>query len=277
MRSVDPEIYTEDYFLRDCADFEEYKRSKGETLGPRLKRVVKYISLKPGMTVLDIGCGRGELAIWAAKKGARVTAIDYSKAAVKLTKAAISRKPKKVKDRIKVKLLNAKDVDKLRGKFDLIVMTDVLEHLYPEEQRIIIGKLNKITKRGGRILAHTEPNHIYVEYTYRLWCYPMSRILVGLWNKLFHKKYVDIPSPKTLRTDSHKIMHINEPTYSRLKKLFKSGRFRPKLITKVTIEKPVLSWKDRLYNFLVCLIPLSNYYPLNIFFANDFIILADKI
>ena len=48
------------YYVNDAADF------------------IKRLNLKPGMTVLDVACGTGNLAIPAARTGASVTGVDIA-------------------------------------------------------------------------------------------------------------------------------------------------------------------------------------------------------
>src|SRR5678809_289176 len=48
------------YYANDAADF------------------IKRLDLKPGMTVLDVACGTGNLAIPAARTGADVTGVDIA-------------------------------------------------------------------------------------------------------------------------------------------------------------------------------------------------------
>ncbi len=48
------------YYADDAADF------------------IKRLDLKPGMTVLDVACGTGNLAIPAARTGANVTGVDIA-------------------------------------------------------------------------------------------------------------------------------------------------------------------------------------------------------
>src|SRR6185295_8236859 len=48
------------YYANDAADF------------------IKRLDLKPGMTVLDVACGTGNLAIPAARTGATVTGVDIA-------------------------------------------------------------------------------------------------------------------------------------------------------------------------------------------------------
>ena len=275
-RGLDPNLYTEEYYLTNCAGFDEFKKTKGEKLDPRLKKALSYAKVRSGMRVLDVGCGRGELVFWAARQGARAIGIDYSKVAIRLAKKALKTQGKEVKKKAKFLVKNAKEMDFESESFDWIFLTDVLEHLYPEEQEVVLDKIYKILKKGGKIIARTEPNRIYVDFIYPYWCYPISSVLIGLWNKFLKKNYIDIPPP-TSRTKYQKAMHINEPTYFGLRRLFNKHKLETRIITKVAIEKPIISWKDRVYNLIVCFLPFSRYFPLNILFANDFTVIAKKV
>lgn len=53
-------VYTEDYYLTDNEGFREYEKGLSENIHPKFKRALKYAGLRPGMQVLDLGCGRGE-------------------------------------------------------------------------------------------------------------------------------------------------------------------------------------------------------------------------
>lgn len=49
-------------------------------------QLTENINLCPEWTVLDIGCGPGDIAIWAAKKSKRVTALDFSAEMLRMLK-----------------------------------------------------------------------------------------------------------------------------------------------------------------------------------------------
>ena len=70
MRQVDPKVYSKDYYLNACLGYEEFKLSKGRKVHPRIRSFVESFEIKKGMYILDLGCGRGDIAIEYAKKGA---------------------------------------------------------------------------------------------------------------------------------------------------------------------------------------------------------------
>jgi len=278
MRRVDPKVYTKEYYLKDCSGYELFNRTKGKRLEPRLKALVKKIPMKPAMRVLDIGCGRGEMVFWAAAKGAEATGIDYSKSAIDLAKKAQKKQKPVIKNNVKFGLGDAKKLEFPKNSFDMVFMIEVLEHLYPEEQEKIMKEIRRVLTKNGKLFIHTAPSKTFNDVAYPFWCYPMSTTLVGLSNLLFGSKYPNIASHREIRTKSHKAMHVNEPTYFSLKALFEKHGFSGSIrSTNITVKKPEISWKDKLFNSLVYFHPISNFPPFNIVWGNDFWALLKKI
>jgi predicted nicotinamide N-methyase len=75
-----------------------------------------------GRRVLDLGCGTGLLSIVAARRGARVTAIDLMPESVALTRRNAAR----AGVAIDVRLADVRDPECELGTFDLVVASDVL-------------------------------------------------------------------------------------------------------------------------------------------------------
>ena len=76
--SLPSTLYTEDYFLTACEGYQEFAESHGEHLSRRLAAAFAVASVEPGMRVLDVGCGRGEILRHCAHLGARAYGIDYA-------------------------------------------------------------------------------------------------------------------------------------------------------------------------------------------------------
>ena len=68
----------------------DYDRQFTETPLARALRGIVWerlaVHVRPGMRVLDIGCGTGEDAVWLARRGAHVIATDVSPAMLELTR-----------------------------------------------------------------------------------------------------------------------------------------------------------------------------------------------
>lgn len=94
--------------------------------------------------VLEIGCGKGELAYAIASQGAKkVLAIDYSEEAIKICK---KNKP------FKNLSFEAKSHKDLEGDFDIIVMEGVLEH-FDKPFDDLKTLIKKHLKKGGIVIS----------------------------------------------------------------------------------------------------------------------------
>ncbi len=97
-------------------------RSSSNNSLPVFRTEATMVSMSKGMSVLEIGCGTGMLAIELAKLGAQVTTLDFSKGMLDVFKQNI---PDDVKDRITILYedwyktnIAAKGWEK---KFDLVI------------------------------------------------------------------------------------------------------------------------------------------------------------
>ena len=269
MKHVDPSIYDKNYYLNVCLGSAEYKKSKGNKLNKKWIEMLNLVKLKPGMRVLDLGCGRGDLAFYLAKRRISVVGIDYSKAAIELANFSLRRMPYEVKKLVKFMLMDANKLNFQDNYFDLVIAIDVFEHLYKEELDLVMQKISKELKKDGILLVHTETNKIYLDFTHNFFVYPISSFLIKINNHFLKKSYQGLHQDP--RNEYHKLQHVNEPTIFYLKKIFSKFFFKGRIISSVGILKPIITWKDYLYNFFVCLYPLSSFFPLNILFATDYI------
>lgn len=277
MRRVDPEVYTEEYYLTDCTGHEEFRKSHGKQLDIALNELTKYFLINEEMRVLDIGCGRGEIVFYCSFKGARSTGIDYADASIKLADSARSKMSKKIQRNTKFIKMDAKDLKFPKSSFDLIIMSGIVEHLYPEELELVFAQIKRVLRPKGKLIVSTAPNKIFNDITYKYYCYPISTFLTSFWNKFTKSQYPNIAKPRDIRTESHYIMHINEPTFFSLRNLYKKFRFYGSIqSTNITVVKQKLSIKDSLFNLLVFMHPLSTKFPLNILFGSDFISVLTK-
>lgn len=113
----------------------------------KLDLVCKKIGLKPGQTVLDIGCGWGSFAKYAAEKyGARVTGITISKEQIALGKELCRGLPVELK---------FQDYREINEKFDHIVSLGMFEHVGSKNYRMYMRIAARCLKDEGIFLLHT--------------------------------------------------------------------------------------------------------------------------
>lgn len=110
--------------------------------------IARGADLKPGMNVLEVGCGTGLFTELLSKTGARLTAVDISP---ELLEQAAQRGL----DFAQVRFIPARFEDcALYGPFDAIVGSSVLHHLEIEHS---LRKIFDLLKPGG-VMSFAEPN-----------------------------------------------------------------------------------------------------------------------
>jgi len=273
VKSLSPKIYDKEYYLNSNLGSEEYKKYKGKKVHVTINNFANLLGDVKGKRILDLGCGRGDLVIELARRGAISVGVDYSKDGIDLAKDALKIQSGEIKKRVNFFVKDIVRADFENESFDIIVSSDVFEHLYKDELEIVVAKLSKILKPNGYLLIHTAPNKIYQDFTHVFYCYWMDLFLLKIYNFISKNNYPGLP--KDPRNDLHKKQHVNEPTYLYLSALFKRHNFEGQ-IDSIVPYKPNLSWKDKIYNIIVYIYPISNYFPLNLIFATEYICKQNK-
>ena len=116
----------------------------------RWARRVKMLSshLKPGMTVLELGCGTGSFTRELARSGADIVAIDVSPELLENAKLNCS------VPNVRFQIQNAYSLSYSEAVFDSVVGSSVLHHLEIEEA---LRDVYRVLKPEGTIYF-TEPN-----------------------------------------------------------------------------------------------------------------------
>lgn len=277
-RRVDPQLYTKEYYLHACTGYAAFNSSHGSILEPRLAMVAEFSPSWQNKRVLDIGCGRGELVFHAANHGARfAVGIDYAADSIAISKGAQTHQSQAVQKITRFFVADAHQLPFPSGSFDYVFFTEVWEHLYPEEIEIVLSEIHRVLTPNGTLIVHTAPTWIFNTITYPLWSYPVSSLLVWLHTQLTGKTYPNLPPPKDIRGTYELQMHVNESDHlSVYWQLLKHGFICSLFSTNQTVNKPILSWKDTVFNFCVYLSPLSRYFPFNIAWGNDIFAVAQK-
>lgn len=113
----------------------------------KLDLICRKLELKPGMTLLDIGCGWGGLADYAAKNyGVSVTGVTISVEQQKLAQ-----------ERCKGLDVNIilEDYRDLNEQFDRIVSVGMFEHVGPKNYATYFDVARRNIKEDGLFLLHT--------------------------------------------------------------------------------------------------------------------------
>ncbi|HEY4327760.1 MAG TPA: cyclopropane fatty acyl phospholipid synthase [Mucilaginibacter sp.] len=113
----------------------------------KLDLICRKLKLSPGMRMLDIGCGWGGLAQYAAEKyRVSVTGVTISENQAKLASENCRNLP------VEIKIQDYRDVD---GKFDRIVSVGMFEHVGYKNYKKFMATTFNLLKDDGLFLLHT--------------------------------------------------------------------------------------------------------------------------
>jgi cyclopropane-fatty-acyl-phospholipid synthase len=138
-------IYSCAYFDRESADLATAQTAK-------LRHVCRKLRLKPGQHLLDIGCGWGGLALYAAQTyGVKVTAVTLSRQQALLASDRVEAAG--LSDRIEVRHGDYRELDAF-GTIDAIVSVGMAEHVGQDNLPAYFRRAFRLLRAGGVFLNH---------------------------------------------------------------------------------------------------------------------------
>jgi len=118
----------------------------------KLELSCKKLGLKPGMRVLDIGCGWAGFGKYAADKyGVEVVGVTVSKEQKKLAEKLCKGLP------VEIRLQDYRELDE---KFDRIISIGMIEHVGKKNYREYMKVSHRCLKENGLFLLHTIGSNI---------------------------------------------------------------------------------------------------------------------
>ena len=134
-----------------CAYFRDPDSGLEEAQADKKAHIAAKLALAPGMTVLDIGCGWGGLALYLHDKtGADVLGITLSEEQLKVARRRAA--DAGVADKVRFELV---DYRHLTGRFDRIVSVGMFEHVGTAHYRVFMRRCRDLLSDDGVMLLHT--------------------------------------------------------------------------------------------------------------------------
>lgn len=122
------------------------------TISKVRKATVRAAAFQPAESVLDVGCGTGDLTLRAARKVGReahVAGIDASPQMIGVAQRKAARKGRAVDFR----LAPIEDLPFADGEFDVALSSFMLHHL-PDDLKVRgLAEVRRVLKPGGRLIA----------------------------------------------------------------------------------------------------------------------------
>jgi cyclopropane-fatty-acyl-phospholipid synthase len=133
-----------------CAYFENGDEDLATAQTKKIDHILNKIGLRPGQSLLDIGCGWGALVIRAAQKyGARCVGVTLSERQTELARERVAKLG--LQDKIEIRLQDYRDVE---GEFDRITSVGMFEHVGVQHLPEYFSRVRKLLAPGGVVMNH---------------------------------------------------------------------------------------------------------------------------
>jgi cyclopropane-fatty-acyl-phospholipid synthase len=134
-----------------CAVFEAEDTTLETAQMEKIDLICRKLDLKPGMKLLDVGCGWGTLILHATKEyGVKAVGVTLSQNQVELARTRVAQA--KLEDSVEIRLQDYRDVSET--DYDAISSVGMSEHVGDSKLDLYFNQLHSRIKAEGRILNH---------------------------------------------------------------------------------------------------------------------------
>jgi len=134
-----------------CAIFDTDETTLEAAQIEKIDLICRKLALKPGMKLLDVGCGWGTLIMHAAKEyGVKAVGVTLSRNQVELAQARIEKA--KLEKKIEIRFQDYREV--AETDYDAISSVGMSEHVGDSKLDLYFNQLHKRIKEEGRFLNH---------------------------------------------------------------------------------------------------------------------------
>ena len=144
-------LWLDDTMTYSCGYFKSKDDSLIQAQKNKVEHILKKLNLKEGETLLDIGCGWGELIISAAKEY-KVKAMGITLSSEQLEKVNERIKKEGLENLVEVKLADYRELK--NRTFDKVVSVGMLEHVGKDHLAEYFSAVNKLLNDKGVSLLH---------------------------------------------------------------------------------------------------------------------------
>jgi cyclopropane-fatty-acyl-phospholipid synthase len=145
-------LFLDPLMVYTCAYYRDPDDKLEQAQADKLDLVCRKLRLQPGETMLDIGCGWGSLAIWAAQHyGVRSHGVTLSRAQAEYAMRRIN--SENLTGRCLVEYRDFRDIA-ADARYDKIAAIGVIEHVGIPNYPAFFGRVREMLNDGGLYLNH---------------------------------------------------------------------------------------------------------------------------
>lgn len=146
------QLWLDEEMVYSCAYFKTGSENLEQAQQDKFHHLCRKLRLTPGEYLLDVGCGWGGLARFAAREyGVKVLGITLSREQLTLAKARV--KAEGLEDKVDLQLLDYRDLPQ-DGRFDKVVSVGMFEHVGHANLALYTQRLFGAVKEGGLVMNH---------------------------------------------------------------------------------------------------------------------------
>lgn len=146
-------LWLDESMSYSCAYFKNDTDTLYQAQVQKVDHILEKLHLEKGMTLLDIGCGWGFLLKRAAEKyGVKGVGITLSKEQYQKFSEDIKREG--LTEKLEVKIMDYRELEKSGLEFDRVVSVGMLEHVGRGNYDLFLKNVNSVLKPGGLFLLH---------------------------------------------------------------------------------------------------------------------------
>ncbi len=145
-------LWLDSEMVYSCAYFETGAEDIHRAQQAKLRHLCRKLRLQPGEKLLDVGCGWGGLARFAAREfGVEVHGITLSQAQLQLARQRVA--DEGLAQQVQLELLDYRDLPQ-DGRFDKVVSVGMFEHVGHANLPLYCRQLFGAVKAGGLVMNH---------------------------------------------------------------------------------------------------------------------------
>ena len=146
-------LWLDETMSYSCGYFKQETDTLFEAQVGKVDHILEKLCLKTDMTLLDIGCGWGFLLKRAVQHfGVKGVGITLSEEQYKKVSEEI--KEEHLEDRMEVRLMDYRELEKSGFRFDRVVSVGMLEHVGRGNYECFLENAASVLKPGGLFLLH---------------------------------------------------------------------------------------------------------------------------
>ncbi|WP_110927974.1 class I SAM-dependent methyltransferase [Bacillus massiliglaciei] len=174
-------------------------------------RIHWMCKMTEGKTVLDVGCSQGITSILLGREGFQVTGIDIEQVKINYANKELKKESKIVQDNVKFLLSDVTVSNKKLGKFDTVILGEVLEH-FSQPHKLLKAVFHLLNYKGRIIITVPFGLHPFHDHKQTFYLLNLMKLLECYFDGItleIHNKYIHYVGRKKKKIVAQKNVYFS--------------------------------------------------------------------